>query len=85
MGSEKERQTSNSRYQTPSSPFQPAEICHLEATELARLIRARELSAEETMAACLEQTEHTNPHVNAIVTLVPERAMRDARRRRARR
>jgi amidase len=46
---------------------------------LARLIRARELSAEETLAACLEQTDRTNPHVNAIVTLVPERAMRDAR------
>jgi amidase len=56
-----------------------AGICFLEATELARLIRARELSAEETLAACLEQTDRTNPHVNAIVTLVPERAMRDAR------
>ena len=31
------------------------------------------------MAACLEQIERTNPRVNAIVTLVPERAMRDAR------
>jgi amidase len=56
-----------------------AGICFLEATELGRLIRARELSAEEAMAACLEQTDRTNPHVNAIVTLVPERAMRDAR------
>jgi len=56
-----------------------AGICFLEATELARLIRVRELSAQEVTAACLEQTELTNPHVNAIVTLVPERAMRDAR------
>ena len=56
-----------------------AEICFLEATELARLIRARELSAEETMAACLEQIGRTNPHVNAIVTLAAEGAMRDAR------
>jgi amidase len=55
------------------------EICYLEAAELARLIRARELSAEETMAACLEQIECTNPRVNAIVTLIPERAMQDAR------
>ena len=55
------------------------EICFLEATELARLIRGREVSAEETMAACLDQIERTNPRVNAIVTLVPERAMRDAR------
>ncbi len=56
-----------------------AGICFLEATELARLIRVRELSAQEVTAACLEQTERTNPHVNAVVTLVPERAMRDAR------
>jgi amidase len=56
-----------------------AEICFLEATELARLIRGRELSAEETMAECLGQIERTNPRVNAIVTLVPERAMREAR------
>jgi amidase len=56
-----------------------AEICFLEATELAHLIRARELSAEETMAACLQQTGRANPLVGAIVTLVPERAMREAR------
>src|ERR687890_1808937 len=31
------------------------------------------------MLACLEQIEHTNLHVNAIVTLHPERALRDAR------
>jgi amidase len=56
-----------------------ADICFLEATELARLIRVRELSAEEAMSACLEQIGRTNPHVNAIVTLHPERALRDAR------
>jgi amidase len=56
-----------------------AGICFLDAAEIASLIRARELSAEETVAACLEQTDRTNPHVNAIVTLVQERAMRDAR------
>src|SRR5919107_1708969 len=56
-----------------------AEICFLSAEELGRLIRGREVSAEETMASCIEQSERTNPSVNAIVTLVPERAMRDAR------
>src|SRR5918993_256900 len=56
-----------------------AEICFLSAEELGRLIRGREVSAEETMASCIEQIERTNPSVNAIVTLVPERAMRDAR------
>ena len=55
------------------------EICFLRAEELARLIRGREVSAEEAMAACIEQIERTNPRVNAIVTLVPELAMREAR------
>jgi amidase len=67
-------QADNSKFRTPNSKFN-----FLEATELARLIRVRELSAEETMAACLEQIGRTNPRVNAIVTLVPERAMREAR------
>lgn len=56
-----------------------AGVFFLEAAEVARLIRTRELSAEEVVAACLEQIGRTNPQVNAIVTLVPERAMRDAR------
>ena len=54
-------------------------VCFLEAAELARLIRTRELSAEEATGACLGQIGRTNPHVNAIVTLVPERAMQEAR------
>jgi amidase len=56
-----------------------ANLCFREAAELARLIRVRELSAEEVMLACLEQIGRTNPHVNAIVTLHPEQALRDAR------
>jgi amidase len=55
------------------------ELRFLEAAELARLIRVRELSTEEAISACLEQIERTNPQVNAIVTLHPERALRDAR------
>jgi amidase len=55
------------------------EVCFLGAAELARLLRVRELSAEEAMSACLEQIRRTNPHVNAIITLHPERALRDAR------
>jgi amidase len=56
-----------------------AGIDYLEAAEVARLIRTRELSAEEVTGACLGRIERTNPHVNAIVTLVPERAILEAR------
>ena len=55
------------------------ELCLLPATRLAALIRTRELSARDVLAAHLAQVERVNPQVNAIVTLTPERAMADAR------
>ncbi len=51
------------------------DLCFLDATELARLIRAREVSAREVVAEHIAQVERTNPAVNAIVTFVPELAM----------
>jgi amidase len=51
------------------------EICFLPAGELARRIRAKELSAAEVMEAHLAQIERVNPKVNAIVTYLPEQAM----------
>jgi len=53
-------------------------IYFLTATELAERIRARELSATEVMEAHLTQIERVNPRVNAIITLLPERAMEGA-------
>jgi amidase len=47
------------------------ELCFLTAGELAARIRRRELSAREVMAAQLAQIERVNPHVNAIITLLP--------------
>ena len=49
-------------------------VCFLSAVEMARLIRAKKLSAREALAAHLKQIERVNPKVNAIVTLVPEMA-----------
>ncbi len=54
------------------------DICFLRATELARLIRDRELSAREVMEAHLEQIDRVNPQVNAIVTLLPDQALKQA-------
>src|SRR5437016_13513120 len=53
-------------------------ICLLSAVEMARLIRTKQLSAREALAAHLKQIERVNPKVNAIVTLVPEMAAADA-------
>ncbi|MCB8944648.1 MAG: amidase [Ardenticatenaceae bacterium] len=54
------------------------ELCFLPATALAQAIYKKELSAREVMAAHLAQIERVNPHVNAIVTLLPEQAMAGA-------
>jgi amidase len=54
------------------------EIADLPATELRRLIRARELSPVEVVEACIARIEHYNPSINAIVTL-NENALDDAR------
>ena len=54
------------------------DLCYLSAIEMARLIRAKKLSAREALAAHLKQIERVNPKVNAIVTLVPEMAAVDA-------
>jgi amidase len=53
-------------------------ICFMSAIEMARLIRAKKLSAREALAEHLKQIERVNPKVNAIVTLVPEMAATDA-------
>jgi amidase len=53
-------------------------ICFMTATELARRIRAKELSARDVMEAHLAQIDRVNPKVNAIVTLLPEQAMEQA-------
>jgi len=55
-----------------------SELCFLSATELAARLRTRELSARELMEAHLKQIAAVNPKVNAIVTLVAERAMAGA-------
>jgi amidase len=54
------------------------DLCATPAVELARLIRARELSATELLAAVLARIESVNPAINAIVTLAVEQAQASA-------
>ncbi|MFW3170401.1 amidase [Geodermatophilus sp. CPCC 206100] len=56
------------------------ELCLRPATELAGLIRTRQLSARELTDACLDRIERIGPQLNAIVTLDPDgaRAAADA-------
>ena len=56
----------------------PPDLCAWPATDLARAIAARELSAAEVMEAHLARIDRVNPVVNAIVTLLPDEARRGA-------
>ena len=56
-----------------------SELCFTSAAKLARMIRTRKVSATEVMRAFIAQIERVNPRVNAIVTFLPERALKDAR------
>jgi amidase len=64
---------------TVAGPNVSSDLCFLTATELARRIRAREVSVTEVLQAHLAQIERVNPRVNAIVTLTAERALAEAR------
>src|SRR5438552_1421970 len=44
-----------------------SELCFMGALRLAELVRTREVSAREVMAAHLDQIGRVNPAVNAIV------------------
>ena len=56
------------------------ELCDLSAVDLAARLRRKDVSAREVMTAHLARIERVNPRVNAIVTIVADRAMADAAR-----
>jgi amidase len=55
------------------------EICFLSALELRAALERKQLSAREVVGAHLDQIERVNPKVNAVVTLVADRALAQAR------
>ena len=54
------------------------EICFMTAVEMLDCLRSGNLSARQIMSAHLDQIEQANPQVNAIITLLPEQAMKQA-------
>jgi aspartyl-tRNA(Asn)/glutamyl-tRNA(Gln) amidotransferase subunit A len=55
------------------------DLCFTPATELARLIRERQLSPLELTRAVLERIERLNPRINAFCTLTADAALAAAR------
>lgn len=50
------------------------------AAGMAKAIRARKVSSEEVVGACLRRIERVNPRLNAVVQLVAAEALAEARR-----
>ena len=56
------------------------DLCFITAVEMASLVRRKKISARELTEAHLKQISRVNPKVNAIVTLVADQAMENARK-----
>jgi amidase len=63
----------------PSATASDSDITHLEALEIARRVRAREISPVEVVEAHLAAIERANPVVNAVCTLAADQALAAAR------
>src|ERR1700754_4388993 len=61
---------------SPTGETRP--IHYLDATALAALIRTKQLSSREVVQAHLDRIEAVNPKINAVVTLMAERALASA-------
>ena len=55
------------------------ELIYRSAGELARMIRDKDITSEEVVTACLERIEAVNPALNAVVHLVADQALAQAR------
>ncbi len=54
-------------------------LCYTPATEIARMIRAKEISPVELLQATIQRAERLNPLLNAICTPIYEAALNEAR------
>ena len=61
------------------SDFEKNELVFMNAREQARLIASGELLSEELVQSHIDQIERINPSVNAVVTLVEDSAIEQAR------
>ena len=56
-----------------------SELCYAPARQLASLLRTGKVSAVEVMRAFIERIERVNPKLNAIVTFLPDQALKRAK------
>ncbi|HMH43158.1 MAG TPA: hypothetical protein VK557_06725, partial [Pyrinomonadaceae bacterium] len=69
---------SNEKNSAANSAENTNAIFYKDATELAALIRTKQLSSREVVQAHLDRIRAVNPKVNAIVTLLANDALKGA-------
>jgi amidase len=69
---------SNSTPATASSKL-PSEIWRWDATDTAAHIRLRTITSSDAVQSCLDRIAEVNPHLNAIVHMVADNALREAK------
>jgi amidase len=65
--------------EAPTSETGDTELVYTGAKKLARMILSRKVSVTEVMRAFVARIERVNPKVNAIVTFLPEQALKRAK------
>ena len=58
----------------PGTSFTGPELCSLDAVQVVKLLRKKEISPEELLDSAFERINQVEPSVNAIPTLCEERA-----------
>ena len=66
------------RYIHPAHAAVGADLVFKSASEIAAMIRAKEVTAVEAVQACLARIAAVNPKLNAVVALCAERALAEA-------
>ena len=57
-----------------------SELWQYSATELAKMIRSKDVTSEEVVEDHLKRIEEVNPKLNAITAVLEESALSEARR-----
>lgn len=63
---------------TPQRPTDPDDLAFLSVVELSALLRARRITSRELTELCLARLKRYDPVLQAVVTLLPERALQQA-------
>ena len=58
----------------PETSFTGPELCSLDAVQVVKLLRKKEISPKELLDSAFERIKQVEPSVNAIPTLCEERA-----------